>query len=411
VIVAGQLMLPEDNQRVRIAKGWLVVEQGKISAIHEGICPLPADFGSPETVIAPGFVDIHVHLPQYRVIGTDGETLLDWLKHTVFPVESRWQDPVHALREAEQAIYQLMSCGTTSFASFLTSHAESAWAVMEFCEQREICAVLGQVLQDRNSPPGLQRETQELLNDTEKMLRRFPPSNIVEAAITPRFAPTCSETLLRSCGELAKDSGALVQTHLAETQQECRWVEELFGKDYVSVYEQTGLLTNRSLLAHGVWLTADQLATLAHKQSTIVHCPTSNAFLTSGVMDWRHHEQAGVALGLATDIAGGFNRSMVREAQAMLLTARQRGNFAIDAERCWWQITTGNAQALGKPGIGKIAVGGRADLALIEPNLPWIEAPRPLTQLLYGWDDRWLIKTFVNGKVTYDADSARKAKP
>lgn len=114
-------------------------------------------------------------------------------------------------------------------------------------------------------------------------------------------------------------------------------------------------------------------------------------------MNWQRLSNAGLKLGLATDVAGGFNRSMVREAQAMLMTARQFQNWELDAGHCWWQITEGNAIALGRKNLGKIEIGAKADLLYIEPNIPWQEAPKPLTQLLFGWDDRWLKKTWVGG--------------
>lgn len=240
-------MLPREGTHVEVAAGWLRTENGKIAEIHRGTYPGIPDFGTSDGIIAPGFVDIHVHLPQFRVLGTDGDTLLDWLTNTVFPAEIRWENPEHALKEAKFAIHQMLSAGTTSFAGYLTAHHESAWAVMEEVEKLGISAALGLVLQDQNSPPQLQKNPQAMIKETEKLISRYPRGNSVEAAITPRFAPTCSMELLKNCGELAKSTGSMIQTHLAENQRECLWVEELFGNDYVSVYADAGILSPFSL--------------------------------------------------------------------------------------------------------------------------------------------------------------------
>lgn len=406
--IAGQLMLPDAHQAVRLSPGVVEIAGQRIIRVTEGDIPEDADLGGPGCIICPGFVDAHVHLPQFGIIGAHGLGLLDWLDRVTFPAELAWADVDHARAQGEMAIRRMLAAGTTGFAAYATVHAPGARAALEVAEQLGVRAWIGQVLMDRNAPDGLTRPTDQLLAETAALLGDYPVGPRVAAAVTPRFAPTCSEALLAGAGRLAAQHGCLVQTHLAETPAECDWVSQLFaGRSYVQVYEEAGLLGARTVLGHGIYIEDADRRALAQAKATIAHCPTANRFLMSGRLDWS--VARGYPFALSSDIGGGYEVSMPRVAREMISTA---GELRIDdptravdtlptAARAWWQITAGNAAALGWADGGRIEPGCAADLLVLRPGIDWPANPvhNPLAMLLWAWDDRWLERVVLAGGV------------
>ncbi|XAM01459.1 amidohydrolase family protein [Phycisphaeraceae bacterium D3-23] len=418
--IAGQLMLPDEGERVRLSPGWLRVEGGAIAAVVEGDIPGDADLGGEGFVICPGFVDAHMHLPQFGIIGAHGLGLLDWLERVTFPAELRWADPAVAQQDTEAAIRRMLRCGTTGFAGYATVHAEGARAALETAKRMGVWAHIGQVLMDRGAPPALCRPLEQLIAESTQLLDAFPPAlneppeSRVSAAVTPRFAPACTDGLLEAAGELAQEHGAFVQTHLAETRAECELVGELFGgRRYAEVYRDAGLLRGVTLLGHGIYLNDADRDMLARHGSAIAHCPAANSFLMSGRLDWSATTKQPFVLG--SDIGAGYEVSMVRVARAMLETA---GGLMIDdpsrgadtipsAAQAWHQITYGNADALCWTRTGALRPGFAADLVLARPDAAvtrtlfsdGVTHPDPLAGLMFGWDDRWVDRVLLAGAV------------
>ncbi|MEM9415018.1 MAG: amidohydrolase family protein [Planctomycetota bacterium] len=425
--IAGHLMLPDDGECVRLAPGWLRVEGGRIAEVIEGDIPSNVDLGGEGHVVCPGFVDAHLHLPQFGVIGAHGLGLLDWLEQVTFPAEQRWADPAAARSDTESAIRRMLRCGTTGFAGYATVHAEGARAALETADRMGVRAHIGQVLMDRGAPADLCRPSEQLIEETTALLEQFPLSPAggrVSAAVTPRFAPTCSEGMLAAAGELSQKHSAFVQTHLAETRAECELVETLFGgRRYTEIYRDTGLLHPTTLLGHGIYLNAADRLMIAQHGSSIAHCPTANSFLMSGRMDWNQAKAHPMVLG--SDIGGGYEVSMVRVARAMLETA---GGLLIDdpsrdagtvptAAHAWWQITHGNARTLRWTDTGVLQTGCAADLVLVRPDDDVMRTlfsdkpthntphgprhPDPLAGVMFGWDDRWIERVLLAGNTMW----------
>jgi guanine deaminase len=252
---------------------------------------------------------------------------------------------------------------------------------------------------DRHAPPELLGSAGELVRQASALRG----AGRIAPAVTPRFAVSCTEPLLRKTGQLAKATGWAVQTHLSETQRECALVRELFsGASYTEVYRAAGLLGERTILGHGIWLDDGERRALAGSKSVVAHCPTANLFLNAGAMDRAAHQAAAVRLSLGSDVAGGPDHSMVRVARAMIETAKRLGRPLPTAAECWWQITAGNAQALGLSGGASLEPGAPADLLLIEPDIAIGPGDDGLQTLLYAWDDRWLRATLASGRVVYE---------
>jgi len=401
VIAAGHLMLPRPDRTVMLADGWCEIADGRLQRVEAGPCPHTPDLGGPDALVLPGCIDTHLHLPQFDVIGVDGLTLLDWLDQAVWPAEARWADADFAARMTRRVARQLLAHGTTGVSAYATVHHEAARRALEVLGEAGLRAHLGQVLMDRQAPDELIRPTRRLLEQTESLLAHAWPGR-VRPVVTPRFAITCSEPLLRGAAELAHRFNAPLQTHLAETTAECERVAALFhGMSYTQVYHHCGLLNERALFAHAVHLDDRDRNMLAAAHAAVAHCPTANRFLQSGAMDRQAMEQRGVTVALGSDVAGGPDRSMIRVARAMIDTAKQLGHTPPTPAEAWWRISAGNADALRWPQTGRLQPGAEADLLIVQPDLPWRDGPDPLGALLYGWDDRWLTHTLLRGEIAW----------
>lgn len=404
MILAGHLLMPGPGQTVTLTRGSIRVQGDRIAEVFaDGRGPKP-DLGGDDSLIAPGFVDAHLHLPQFDSIGVCGMPLLDWLATAIFPAEAKWADTAYAADMTRRVAAQLHAHGTTAVAAYATVHHDATVAAARVLADAGFAGLVGQVLMDREAPPELVRPAPQLLAEAA----RLQPVGRLRPAVTPRFAISCSEELLRGAGDLAVRNAWPVQTHLAETQAECHRVAELFdGVAYTEVYRRAGLLTPRTLLAHGVQLSDHDRTTINAAGSTIAHCPTANGFLKSGDMDLAAHQRAGLNIALGSDIAGGYERSMPRVARAALETASRvhPDSTCPSAAWAWWQLTAGNATALGLTDTGRIHPGAAADLLVLKPDIRWHASADPLATLLYAWDDRWLKTTIAAGRPVYAASA------
>jgi guanine deaminase len=411
VTLRGWLLLPDDvadmPPRVRLTYGSIRLDSGVIASIEEddaatddagdSISHAFAIARAHDPVILPGFVDAHLHLPQFDSIGVAGLELLDWLEQVIFPAEAKWEDPEYARAMARRVGATLASVGTTAFAAFGTVHAASTQAAIDELGTLGFTGLVGHVLMDRNGPEALLRHGSDLA-----AAARLTSVNGVAPSLAPRFAVACTTGLMRAAADLARERTWWLQTHLAETPRECDLVQQLESKAYVNVYQDCGVLGPRTILAHAIHLDDRDRSALAATRSVVAHCPTANRFLDAGVMGRASLADAGVRIVLGSDVAGGPDRSMVRVARAMLESAQQRGDAVPSAHHAWAKITHGAARTLGFADTGVLEPGRRADVLVVKPDLHgWLESPNPLSTLLYAWDDRWLTRTYLAGRVAY----------
>ncbi|MEM6750561.1 MAG: amidohydrolase family protein [Planctomycetota bacterium] len=399
----GALVLPDDAHpgRVRLAQGRVRLEDGRVAGVElddaDGLAGLPAD----APLISPAFTDAHVHLPQFPIVGAHGRPLLDWLAEVTFPAEMRWQDTDRARADIDGVIDRLLSVGTVGIGAYATVHHEAADAALELCQARGLRARIGHVLMDEGAPPGLLRRAQDLLEQTAGLLDKHGASGRVGAAVTPRFALSCSESLMHGAGRVAAEHDAVIQTHLSENVAECEAVAARFGKGYVQVYADAGLLTSRALMGHVIHVDDADRWGLAEAGAIAAHCPTANTFLGSGDMDRAALLGAGVRVAAGSDIGGGYDVAMPRVARAMIETAWRRDGVVIPSAEAWCDITAGGAACLGWPDAGRLATESPADLVVLTPTPGWHAHPDPLGRLIWGWDDRWVRATIAEGRVVY----------
>ena len=331
--------------------GALAVEAGLIAAVGPAEAVLRGRSGEVRRtphLIAPGFVDCHMHYPQIGIIASHGAQLVDWLNRYTFPEEARFSDPVHSARAARASLDEQLRHGVTCAASFCTVHAGSADAFFAEAARRGVRAVGGKVLMDRNAPADLRDTPQSAHDDSAALIARWHGAGRAVYAISPRFAPTSSPGQLEAAGALrATHPDCLLQTHLSENPREVAWVAELYpdAPDYLAVYERFGLVGPRAVFGHAIHLTPRERAALAEQGASVAHCPTSNQFLGSGECDVAGLVARGVRLGLASDTGGGTSYSPFATMRAAYEVAHRRG-AALEPAELWWLATAGAARAL-----------------------------------------------------------------
>jgi guanine deaminase len=391
-----------------------ILEVGAASRVQANSAHV-VDFGN--RLVVPGFVDTHVHLPQYVFAGLGARELLEWLQTYTFPMEARFSNPDFAREAARIFFADLARAGTTSSAVYATSHTGATRIAFEEAEKAGGRACIGMVLMERNGEAPLHRSWDNVSRDCEELAEEWSGEHPkLQFAITPRFAITCGEKMLKGAAQIARERNLLVQTHLSENAGEISFTLDLFkgAKDYTEVYERAGILTSRTLLAHGIHLSAGERERIRAAGSTIVHCATSNRYLQSGVFAYRQTRNAGVAVSLGSDVAGGYELSMLHEMREALeasktwnILNRQSAEPVLSVGEVFYAATLGGARALGMDSrVGSFAAGKCADFVVLDDTsvnrfayTGFYQSPvERLSRLIYRGDSQSVLATYVDGK-------------
>ena len=422
VFRSALLRFADDGMALFDPDGLLAVgpdAQGRRRVLAAGAwSALAPRFGSgpvehlPGRIIAPGFVDMHIHFPQTDVIGSPADGLLPWLENYTFPHEKRFVAPDYSAQVAQFFIAELLRNGVTTALAFATSHPASAQALFVEAQHHQMRLITGKVLQDRHSPDGVRDDTEQSLIDTEALIQRWHGVDRLGYAITPRFAPTSTPEQLRGAGELAaRYPGVWIQSHVAENLDEIRWAHELFpaSRSYLSVYDDFGLLRERAVYAHCIHLDEHDRALMRDTGAVAAVSPTSNLFLGSGFFDYAEADRVGMGYGLASDVGGGTSFSPFHTMLAAYYVGREgqaKRGLSLSPQHLWWQHTAGAARALGLAGVvGNLQPGCEADFIVLNPQATPLLARRTaqagnIDELLFAMivlgDDRLVEKTVIS---------------
>lgn len=366
----------------------------------------------PGRIIAPGFVDMHIHYPQLDVIGSPAEGLLPWLENYTFPHEKRFSAPEYSAQVATFFIAELLRNGVTTALAFATSHPESVNALLGEAQKNQLRLIGGKVLMDQNSPDGVRDQTEQSLVDTEALINQWHGVDRLGYAITPRFVPSCSAAQLQGAGELAaKYPDVWIQSHVAENKDEIAWARQLYPKarSYLSVYEQFGLLRPRAVYAHCIHINNEDRALMLGTGAAAAVCPSSNLFLGSGFFDYAGADEVGFLYGLASDVGGGTSFSPFHTMLAAYYVGREgqtKPGLSLTPQQLWWQHTAGAARALGLAGVvGNLQPDCEADFVVLNPKATPLLARKTtqagsLDELLFALivlgDDRVIEKTVIS---------------
>ncbi len=367
-------------------------------------------------LILPGLVDTHIHYPQVGVLGSFGRQLIDWLTEFTFPAESAFTDPAVAHQCAKFVVRRLLAHGTTTASVFATVHPHSVDAFFEASQHFNLRMLCGKVMMDRNCPDTLRDTAASAEQDCRALIERWHGHGRLRYTLTPRFAPTSTPQQLDVAGALyAAWPDLHVQSHLAENRREIEWVRELFPdrRSYLDVYAHHGLIGPRTIYGHCVHLDAAERKWMADTQTAAAFCPTSNLFLGSGMFDYGAARDAGMAVGLATDVGGGTSFSLIRT----LGEAYKVSQFCaqpLAPLSAWYLATLGGARALGLDAfIGNFEAGKEADFVVLDmqatEELAWRVShastlPERLFALQTLGDERCVVATHSMGRPVYRRD-------
>ena len=365
--------IPFTDAVQHIRRGAVLIENGKIVAVGEAD---PLRTANPEATIADhgdslimaGFVDSHAHFSQTAIIASWGKRLIDWLNTYTFPEETRFGDPKYAAQIAETYLDLNLSNGITTACAYCTIHPESVDAYFTAAQKRGLRMLGGKVMMDRNAPDGLRDTAQSGYDDSKALLQKWQGVDRLSYVITPRFAPTSTEAQLEATGALwSEHPECLMQTHLSEQHEEIAWVKDLFpdSTDYLDVYERFGLLGPGAVMGHSIYLSDREWDAIRDSGASIAHCPTSNAFIGSGLFHATRSHAAGIRTGLATDVGGGSSFSMLRTMASAYEIGQLRGD-ALHPSQLLYMATQGSADALHiGDKVGNLEAGREADIVVL----------------------------------------------
>ncbi|TRY81941.1 hypothetical protein DNTS_013394 [Danionella cerebrum] len=329
--------IEKDQDASRLSKIW-GFETSKIKQLEQ------------YEFLMPGMVDTHIHASQYSYSGTALDLpLLEWLKTYTFPVEAKYKDLEFARNIYTKVVRRTLKNGTTTACYFATIHTDASLLLGELADKLGQRALVGKVCMDCNPKVPQYKESQdECKKETDRFIKELLKKKYpnVKPVVTPRFAPSCSSALLSQLGEIANNNKLHIQSHISENKEEVDLVKKLFPdcKSYTDVYLKHNLLTDRTVMAHGCYLTDEELETFHETGSAISHCPNSNISICSGMLNVRNVLNHKVKLGLGTDVAGGYSPSMldamrrtldtskaltIQDPQHQTLTFEEIGNFEV----------------------------------------------------------------------------------
>ncbi|MGL4859502.1 MAG: guanine deaminase [Enterobacteriaceae bacterium] len=394
----------------------------------------------PGQYLLPGFVDLHVHAPQWPQTGKALHLpLYEWLQNNTFPLEARYADLDFARQVYPSLVDTLLANGTTTATYFATIHHDASLLLAEVCQQKGQRALVGKVAMDDPAQcPAFYRDASasESVAGTEQFIQAVQALNqqttaLVHPVVTPRFIPTCSDQALAGLGELVQKYQCHIQTHCSESDWAHGYVQQRFGKNDTQALNDFGLLSRKTILAHANFISDADMDTLHATGSGIAHCTLSNFYFANSVFPLRYARERGLHVGLATDISGGHSPSMFDSCRFALAASRAledgvnpslpagergRSDSRIDFAEALWLATAGGGEVLDLP-VGQFKPGYAWDAIVVDIHAPgsnivsWsdIDSQQDLLQkILYNATRSNVLQTWVQGRKVYDAASQRQ---
>ncbi len=418
-VIKGHICDTPDPGAFRVVEsGYLVCEAGRVAGVFSDLPEEYADleirdFG--DRLILPGLVDLHLHAPQYAFRGTGMDLeLLEWLNERAFPEEMKYADPAYA--DAAYRIFadDLKNSATTRACVFATTHREATELLMNRLEETGLVTYVGKVNMNRNCPDALREETQEALDTVERWLEEIRGKYTrTRPIVTPRFVPSCSDSLLKGLGEIALREGLPVQSHLSENPDEITWVKELcpWSECYGDVYDRFGLFGGgtATVMAHGVWSGEREVDLMAERGVFLAHCPESNMNLSSGIAPIRTYLDRGIHVGLGSDVAGGSSLSLFRAMRQAVQVSKlyrrlvDENAWPLSASEAFYLATRGGGAFFGQ--VGCFEPGWEFDAVVLDDIMGKDSQPlsveERLERFIYLEEPSCPIAKYVAGEAVF----------
>ncbi len=386
--IKGQILSAERMDKIRVIEnGYLVYEDGIITDVTDTLDDPDIevkDYGN--RLIVQAMSDMHLHAPQEPMVGLGlNLPLIEWLNTYTFPTEANFKDPAFAEKAFNKLCDELLASGVTRVAIFSSMHREATELLMKIMEKKGLSGLVGKVNMDRNGGENLEETTEESIRETEKWLSdTLGKYEHITPVITPRFTPSCTNELMEYLGKTAKEHGLYVQSHLSENQNEIAWVHELHPDttQYWESYDKYGLFGDHTLMGHCVWSDERERKAMRDRGVYVVHCPTSNTNLMSGIAPVRQMLTEGNKVLLGSDIGAGSDISgfeVVRDAIQASKNRKILDDFKtepLSVEEAWYLATSAPQEYFGeKPGFSP---GNELHAVVInddQMNDPWTLTP------------------------------------
>lgn len=415
-VIKGNICFSLNPNEISITEnGYLVCEDhhcaGVFDTLPEQYASFPC-FDHTNKIVIPGLVDLHVHAPQYafRGLGMDLE-LIDWLNTHTFKEEAKYKDVEYAKKAYDIFVDDLKKSATTRACIFGTIHKDATLLLMDRLEKAGLCAYVGKVNMDRNSPDSL-CETDSIACTIDWL--KECNYEFVKPILTPRFTPSCSDELLQELSILQKQYHLPVQSHLSENQGEIEWVKELCpGTDfYGESYSRYDLFGGScpTIMAHCVYSQKAEMDLMKKNNVFVAHCPESNVNLSSGVAPIKQYLYEGIKVGLGSDIAAGSSLSIFKAMAHAIQCSKLRWRLydpswsALTVEEAFYLATKGGGEFFGK--VGSFEKGYELDAVIIDDSS--LRHPQPLSvsdrleRLIYLAEDENIVAKFVAGHLVFE---------
>lgn len=429
-------------------------EQALITINQDGVIDriVPADDGDYQPLIAlfeergtlirltngqyllPGFIDTHIHAPQWPQAGIALDAPLDvWLNEHTFPLEAKYKDIDFAKEVYTDLVATLLARGTTTALYFGTIHKESSFELVKIAAEKGQRALVGKVvMDDPQGNPDFYRDasTEIALQETEEFIQevRAYGKDVIQGVypvVMPRFAPSCTDEALAGLGALAQKYDTHVHTHCSEGQWEHDFTYKRFGKTDTEALRDFGLFGKKSVMAHSNFINDDDAAIFAENQTAVAHCPISNVYFANSIIPIKHLKELDVQVGLGTDISGGFSPSLYDGIKQAVMSSRQledgvdtrlpqpqRGvpDSRISVVEGFSFATLGGGEALDLP-IGLIKEGYTADFQVIDTKAKenriqgfgvFEELGQIFEKILYLANQSNIQQVYVQGKLVFE---------
>lgn len=433
-VIRGTAFTSRSLKEVAVLKDHLfcIDEQGMIAKVLRPEDAHLVDTSIPVTTLPegqfllPGFVDLHVHAPQWAQSGTALDLpLYDWLNTYTFPLEAKFSDVDFAEKVYTHLVDTLLANGTTTVLYFASIHKEASYKLAEICAKRGQRGLVGKVvMDDAQENPDFYRDatTADALQDTEEFIiavKELAKSvkQGVYPVVTPRFIPSCTDEALQGLGELAKKYDTHVQSHCSESDWAHGFVKDRLQKNDAFALHDFGLLRDKSVMAHSNFLEDADADLFAETGTAIAHCPISNAYFANSVLPVAHLHEKNVEIGLGTDVSGGFSPSLYDNIRQAVMASRMledgvnpdlaphvrgRQDSRITVNEAFYLATAGGGESLSLP-IGRLEEGYCFDAQVIDTtSLPIFDATEPLEdifqKILYLTRPEHIQQVFVQGE-------------
>lgn len=430
-LILGDIITPTTTgQSLFIRKGYVlidgdsIIETGEQAHLNKELPCTVSDYS--DHLILPGLIDTHSHLSQYAISGSGDLPLMDWLNTLVFPAEAAFSSNLQRCqRQAELYMRACLSYGTTTINTMVTSSRQATEIVCEVAARMGIKAFIGLVLMDRNAPDNLLVDCDRAFKDLSFLNEHYHGKNNIHITVCPRFAVTCSATMLKQAGEFARANKLLLHTHLDKDEGFDEWIQGLFNAahDYFGVFESTGCIADKTVFAHGTLLSLQEMKRMGDyaEQIGISHCPSSNFSFAMGMAPVSFFKELGIEVGLGSDSGGGDSLSLFKEMRSASFTNKalwrlNNKNTLIDAKTWLYHATLGGAKLLGlEKQIGSIEPGKKADVIILDdrnnfplPELASLSQELSLDELQYRLarviarsGQNKMVAVYIDGKMVY----------